>query len=177
MDMIHNVAKLVDHNRWLTLSGAMVMALMGTVAGCRVTTVDPATGQRVDEVGIAQARLEADAQRRLLELAVEHAKLTGDADAVRTAEGALAAGSVMHAERLAQLEILAREIAETRRRAMGLVRVAGAVAEGGVFSTGGLVNLGVTAAAILLGAGAALDNRRKDRVIRTLKTTAPDTGG
>jgi len=159
MDLLHKLTKWIDQNRYKSIGFVLVVAVTVAAASCQSETasiVDP--GVKVE--------------RDVLETEV----ITVKNDLAKQKISLDAAVALFNADAAASGEKISVAVADLDRQdatRTELINMAGAFATSAV--TGGQVNpaavIGaiITAAGVFLGGGAALDSRRKDKVIADLK--------
>ena len=149
-DYTNRVLKWIDHNRWLTIATLTLAAGVGVQSGCESTTLFH--GEKV-----TRPQLESQIITESAAIKAAYAQL--DAQAAALAEQGKLAKADLDAQDAKNQAILST-----------LGNLALSAATGGA-TTPTLVTGGVTLASILLGGGALIDNRRKDKVIASVKNT------
>jgi len=147
-DIVHEAAKCVDHNRYTAIAIAIVLALTWWVAGCSSKTLSLKPDKAAQGVKVTRHELQA-------ELTTLYAELESQATSLEARAGAAVAD-------LDRQDTLRRNIAE----AIPAV----AVAVGAPPSIISMLPLLLGAGGVAVAGGLKLDNRKKDKVIETLKT-------
>lgn len=159
MDPIHIAAKWLDHNRYVALGVGIAAGCMVYLGACASTVKTP-DGSVVDRAGLGRWAIDSEATfaKRKASLDAEIAAYNADIEGYNQTVASL------------QLELDEKDAIRE-----SLVNVAGgivtSIASGGGVNPIGLATTGVTLLGLLGGGGALLDNRRKDKVLKTVKTS------
>jgi hypothetical protein len=147
IDFWHGILKWIDHNRWVVL-GMVLTVMILLHAGCQSKTASIFNPDQE----VTRQQLNAEGDRAQAEIDVLWATLEVKMD---TYSSALEAG---HDDLDAKDEKKAQVSAFLGGLATSAVE--------GTFNPLQAVTSGVSLAALLVGGGAMLDNRRKDKIIR-----------
>ena len=147
-DIVHDAAKIVDHNRYTVLAIAVVLALTWWVAGCSSKTLSLVPDKAARGVKVTRPELQA-------ELTTLYAELESQVASIEARAGAAVAD-------LDKQDTLKRNVAEAIP--------ALAVAVGAPPSIISMLPLLLGAGGFAAAGGLKLDNMKKDKVITTLKT-------
>ena len=161
-DVLNPVLKWLDHNRWLALAIVLSVAVCGWGFGC-----ESLTGSLTDPVAkVNRAQLES-------EVAELKAKLNTDATAMAARHQAEIAAIVERAETVeTKLSIATADLDRQDAQRQQIFEFVGGLvtaAAAGTVNPATLLAGAVPIVAGLVGGGALIDNRRKNRVIETLK--------
>jgi hypothetical protein len=160
-DVTHKLCNWLDHNRWLAgglAAGALLAVLL---LGCRAKTISLAEpGRRItaEQFQLEVIDLTASLERRAAQIEQERTAYNSDVAALNKK---VEAGQ---ADLQRQAEIRAQVI----EFAGGLIATA---ASGGALTPGAAAGAALQLLTLLGLAGAAMDNRRKDKVIEQTKQT------
>ena len=167
-DFLKPVIRWVDHNRYLTLGLVLLVAVLGWSFGCESLTKSLTDGGAdVDRAAfVAEAEeLQAGLEKDAISLAARHTAEVAELEAdLKSGEAKIAIG----------LDDLNRQD-EQRRQLIDFVGTLVTSAAAGTFNPATAITGAASLGALLLGGGAVADNRRKDRVITTLKNGNGDT--
>ncbi len=164
-DFLSAFLKSVDRYRYTFIGGLLAVILIGASIGCHSETASLfGTGDKVTSQG----------------LIIEVTKITGDLASEKIAlDSAIKQYNNKVTVFNAQIEAAQADIEKQDEVRTELFNIAGSVvtayASGGV-NAAAVVGTGITALGLLLGVGASVDNRRKDKKIKSLKNVAVTTG-
>ena len=171
-DLMHNVLKAIDHNRYTVAAIVVFIVTMGmaiNLTGCQATTpalidTQDGTAAKVTRSEFARQVIvgQKDFTVRRIELEAQTAAFNEEVQAFNER---IAAG---------QEDLLRQE--QFKQQLLDTVGLIAASAAEGTFNPGALIPIGIGLLGGALGLGTAADNRRKDQVITTLKTTPVVTG-
>ena len=167
MDFFSPVLKWIDHNRWLTVGIVLSVVVCSWGFGCESMTKSLSGEDDVDrarftaEIADVQAGLERDAVALQAKHEAEIATLEA---AVKSGEAKIAIG----------LDDLNQQD-EQRQRIFEFVGSLVTAAAAGTVNPATLIAGAVPIVATLVGGGAVIDNRRKDKVITTIKNGTGDS--
>ena len=165
-DIVHKALKWLDHNRYTVASVLVFIVTLGVViglTGCQSQT----TGLTLAADGTAPTVSRREFERQALvgekDLAVRRIELDGLVAAFNEEVKAFNERVQAGLEDLARQDAFKSELLDT----IGVVAMGAAE---GTLNPASLVPIGIGLLGGALGLGTAADNRRKDKVITTLKT-------
>ncbi len=155
MDWFHSMTKWIDYNRGVVVGIILTVVFVAIMAGCQITTPSPVN----PGTQVTAAELQIEATAAISRLDKQQAVLDAEREAL--AEGL----AVAEADLQAKTE---------QRQALieGVAGIGTMVAEGSV-STPSIIGAVTQLGLLLVGGGAMLDNRRKDTVIKKVKSGDP----
>lgn len=167
-DMLHKGFNWMDHNRYTVLSVAIFIAIMAAVmslSGCESMTPGLSLGAGGTAVKVSRAEFERQALAGEKDLAVRRIELDGLVaqfnEEVKAFNDQVQAG----------LEDLKKQD-EFRGQVLDTIGIVATGAVEGTLNPAALVPIGIGLLGGALGLGTSADNRRKDKVITSLKTTS-----
>lgn len=159
MEIVHNITKWIDHNRWIALALVVVLALGATFyQGCESTTVsltDPMQ-EVTRDVFLSQA-----SQLELV-LQEERTQIAADMTKYNNKLAALSEQTAYGIETLDRKDLRTIHLLET----FGGIGIS---AVNKTISPAGLMGTLVTVGSAMLAGGKTLDAARKDKIIAKLK--------
>jgi hypothetical protein len=167
-DRLHNVLKFVDHNRYTVTAAVIFILMMGFVVsltGCEAMTPGLAESKEGTSPKVTRAEFVRQAMMGEKDIAIRRieleAQLAAFNEEIKTFNVRVAAG---------QEDLLRQE--EFKQRLLDTVGLVAMSATEGTLNPAALVPIGIGLLGGALGLGTSADNRRKDKVITTLKTPA-----
>jgi len=163
MDLIHKATKLIDHNRGAVAGGLILIASLAT-AGCQAWDGKVVSSSSGELVNADQRQAEYILEARSLERR-DSAAESKIAEAMRELEAVEADAAMVDADYDFDREAIAAEVA-ARTEGIGQLAEAAVAQVPAASWILPWLTIGTTA----LAGGVAVDNRRKDKVIKRQKT-------
>ena len=170
MDILNRALKWIDHNRNVVLALVVVVGLiagMAAMIGCASKTggvIEAAPGQPVAQVTRQELLVQATTAEK--QLAIDRATLDARVAAYNEEVEALNARVELGLADLDRQD-------EFRGQVIEVIGLVGTQAAAGTINPAALIPLAVGLLGGGLAIGAGTDNRRKDRIIKDLKTDDP----
>lgn len=169
MDPWNSILRWLDHNRYLAIGGVLFVVTMGWLGGCKSLTASLLNpGEKVDRAAFSAEAVKAQTNLNAKHSEIQKAIADYNSD-VESMNALIEAGTedldAQDAQKAAVIEAIGGTV-------LNLV-------SGGPVNVGALATTGITLLTGLLGGGALVDNRRKDKVIRKIqnKNTPAATPG
>jgi len=165
-DVVHNVLKWLDHNRYTVTSVLLFILAMGIVVGmtgCQSATMGLAVSADGSTGPVSRSEFERQALVGEKDLAVRRIELDGQVAAFNEEVATFNERVQLGLDDLQRQDAFKAELFDT----LGVVAIGAAE---GTLNPTALVPIGIGLLGGALGLGTSADNRRKDKVIGNLKT-------